>query len=246
MTLLELIFRVRTRLGDLGGDTGTVPAGNTYYWEYSDTGCLWKNAELVGYINSARNELAQRLPIVDSTTTEIAQITLAANRATYDVDSRILAVDSVVLDSTGEPLVKLSDANDRSYWQDPYDTTWTEPSTVSQYRFDRDDYTLTVYATPTESDTLSLSVRRLPLYDVRWSSRKAELDEPVATHQQLALIDWVCMQAYLKRDTDAFNADLAGRHQGLFTDAVGPRIQFTQAAIRKEVAGARLRTRAYY
>lgn len=246
MTLLELIFRVRTRLDDLGGDTGTVPPGYTYYWEYSDAGRLWTNAELVGYINSARNELAQRLPIVDSTTEDLVQIALVADTATYDVDYRILAIDSVVLGSTGTPLVKLSDANDRSAWQDPYSTTWTGPSTVSQYRFDLNDYTLTVYATPTESDTLLLSVRRLPLDELLWTHRSWELDEPVATHQQLALVDWVCMQAYLKRDTDTFNADLAGRHQGLFTDAVGPRIQFTQAAVRKEVAGARLRTRAYY
>jgi hypothetical protein len=245
MTLLELIYRARLRLDDLGGDTGTPSAPYTYYFEEDDSGCLWGNQELISYVNSARNEFAHRLPLRDSTTEELTEITLMADVATYAIDPRILAIDSVVLASTGEPLFKLSDADDRSLWRDPYDTSYNEPTSVEQYRTDFNDYILTVYATPTEEDTLNLAVRRLPLDTLLWEDANLEIAEPAARYHE-ALLEWVCMQAYLKRDADTFNAELAGRHQGLFTDAVGPRIQFSHAAVRREVAGKRLRTRAYY
>lgn len=245
MTLLELIYRARLRLDDYGGSTGSTPTGYSYYWEYDDSGCLWKNAELVNYVNSARNELSRRLPIHDSSTVALTEITLTADEPDYAIDPRILAIDSVVLESTGEPLIKLSNAENRSRWRDPYDTSFSEPSAVEQYRTDFNDYILTVYATPTETDTLNLAVRRLPLDTLEWSDRTVEIAEPAERYHE-SLLEWMCMQAYLKRDADTFDKELAGRHQGLFTDAVGPRIQFTHAAVLKEVAGARLRARAYY
>ena len=245
MTLLELIYRARLRLDDYGGDTGTVPGAFSYYWEYDDNGCLWKNAELVEYVNSARNELARRIPIHDSSTEELTEITLIIGEPNYSIDPRILAIDSVVLASTGTPLIKLSDAENRSRWRDPYDITFSEPTSVAHYRADFNDFILTVYATPDETDVLNLAVRRLPLETLLWEDRYLDITEPVAQYHE-ALLEWVSMQAYLKRDADTFNAELAGRHQGLFTDAVGPRIQFTHAAVLKEIAGARLRTRACY
>lgn len=33
MTPLDLVHDIRLRADDQGGDTGTVPAGYTYYWE---------------------------------------------------------------------------------------------------------------------------------------------------------------------------------------------------------------------
>ena len=245
MTLLELIYRARLRLDDLGGNTGTPSAPYTYYFEEDDSGCLWSNQELISYVNSARNELAHRIPIRDSSTEELTEITLMEGVATYSIDPRILAIDSVVLASTGEPLIKLSDADDRSQWRDPYSTTYSEPTAVTQYRTDFNDYILTVYATPTEEDTLYLALRRLPLSALLWEDANLDISEPAAIYHE-ALLDWICMQAYLKRDSNTFDADLSGRHQGLFTDAVGPRISFTHGAVRKAVAGKRLRTRAYY
>ncbi len=245
MTLLELIYRVRLRLDDFGGNTGAPSAPYTYYWEEDDSGCLWRTDELVVFVNSARTEMAHRLPLHDSTTEELTEITLMEDVAGYAIDPRILAIDSVVLASTGAPLIKLSNADDRSLWRDPYDTTYSEPTSVEHYRTDFNDYILTVYATPTEADTLNLAVRRLPLDTLLWEDANLEIAEPAARYHE-ALIDWVCMQAYLKRDADTFDKELAGRHQGLFTDAVGPRIQFTHDAIRKEIAGKRLRCRSYW
>lgn len=245
MTLLELVYLARQRLDDLGGDTGTVPVDYTYYWEYSDASCLWTNAELTAYANAACNELAHRIPIVDSTTDDITQIDLEVGTATYAIDPCILAIDSVVLASTNVPLVKIHNAQERSQWIDPLDQTYADALIVQQYRDDLDSLSLTVYATPTVVDTLRMTVRRLPLIPLVWADRDEEIEEfPPRYHP--ALIDWVCMQAYMKRDTDTLNYEASGRHQGLFSDAVGPRTSFQHAAILKDVAGKRMRTRSYW
>lgn len=245
MTLLELIHRVRSRLYDLGGDTGVVPVGFSYYYEADDSGCLWKNDELVGYANAACMELAHRLPIQDAEDNELTRITLRPGTARYPIDPRILAIDSVVLASSGLPLVKIHDAQDRSQWNDPRDTTYSEPSIVQQYRDDTDAMTLTVYATPTVVDTLILVIKRLPLEPLTWAHRKWEIEE-FPPHLQEALISWACMQALLKRDSDTYDKEAAGYHQGQFSDMVGPRINFRHARILKDVAGKRLRSRTYY
>lgn len=245
MTLLELIYLARQRLDDSGGDTGTVPVDYTYYWEYSDASCLWTNAELVAYANAACNELAHRIPIVDSTTDDITQIDLEVGTATYAIDPCILAIDSVVLASTNVPLVKIHNAQERSQWIDPIDQTYADASTVQQYRDDLDSLSLTVYATPTAVDTLLMSVRRLPLTPLVWADRDEEIEEfPPRYHD--ALVNWMCMQALLRRDVDSYDREASGYYQGQFTDQVGPRVNFKHMKILKDVAGKRLRTRAYW
>ena len=246
MTLLELIHRIRSRLDDLGGDTGEVPTGFKYYWEADDSGCLWKNeVDLVNYANAACLELAHRLPIQDAEDNELTRITLRPGTARYPIDPRILAIDSVVLASSGLPLVKIHDAQDRSQWNDPRDTTYSEPSVVQQYRDDTDAMTLTVYATPTVADTLVLTVKRLPMEPLTWAHRKWEIEE-FPPHLQEALIDWCCMLAYQKRDSDTANPELAGYFQGQFSDRTGPRVSFKHQRVLKEVAGVRLRSRTYW
>lgn len=245
MTLLELIYRVRLRLDDTGGSTGEIPVGFSAFWESDDSGCLWSNEELVAYANAACMELAHRVPIVDSSDTELARITLRAGTAKYPIDPRVLSIDSVVLASTGIPLVKLANAQERSEWSDPTDIRFNNPTDVQQYREDLDALTLTVYATPTATDTLLLSVKRLSLEALTWAQRSADIED-FPLHLQESLVSWMCMQALLKRDADTFDKDLAGYFQGQFTDQVGPRIQFKHASILKEVAGRRLRSRTYY
>lgn len=245
MTLYELIARVRARLDDFGGDTGDIPTGFTSFWEADDSGCSWKNEELVSYAKAACMELAHRIPIRDSTDSEVTRIYLYPGVAQYDVDPRVLAIDSVVLESTNTPLVKIANAQERDRWVDPRDTTYADPQVVQQYREDLDAPTLTVYATPTVADTLLLAVRRLPLTTLTWARRMQDNIE-FAPHLQEALINWMCMQAYLKHDADTHDRELAGYFQGQFTDQVGPRVNFKHAQILKDVAGTRLRTRTQY
>lgn len=247
MTLLDLIYHIRLRLDDEGGSTGAVPAGYIYYWESDDAGCLWKNSELVSYLNSANRELGLREPLVSHHTAEIDvnRVTLASGVAVYSLDPAVLAVDHVVLESTGLPLVKIADAQVRSMYGDPNTPTYKDPSEVQQYRDDLDRHTLTVYATPTATDRLLMTVRHLPLCSFAWASRKSQTSEYSERFDD-ALIDWACHLALLKRDADTYDADASDKYRGLFTDRVGPRIDFHHARVRQEVAGRRLRTTGYY
>jgi len=244
MTLLELVHRLRLRLDDMGGDTGTITDGYTYYWEEDDSGCLWKNLEICTYLTSAQTELARRVPLRDSEPSDVTSIALDSGVARYAIDPRILAIDSVVLESSGLPLVKLADAKDRNQYLDG-DLTFADPTTVCQYRADFDEYFLTVYSTPTEADTLRLAVRRLPLVAFNWTDRDNQEAEHADQYLD-ALLDWATSLAYRKRDVDTQNIEMAGFYQGSFTDSVGPRINFHHMQTLKDVAGVRLRSRSQW
>lgn len=245
MRLLDLIYRARLVLDDEAKSRATPSAGYSFVWEEDDTPNLWKNEELTAYANAACMELAHRCPIVDSSRNPITTVYLRPGAYRYPLDSRILAVDAVTLESTSTPLVRLSDADDRNEWIDG-DESKTDLDSVGAYRVDFDEYAMTVYATPTEKDTLLLAVRRLPKETMLWSRRT--VDEPeFPEHKQEALIEWICGMAYMKRDTDTTeDRSLSGYYKGLFADRVGPRVDFRHARVLKEVSGKRLRTRAYY
>lgn len=244
MTLLELVARLRDRLDDTGGDTGPAPTGFSFFWEADDSGALWSNLELTRFLNSACLELAYRVPIVDSEENETTRIYLYPNTARYAIDPRVLAIDAVVLASSGVALRKISDANSRNYQLDR-DTRYQDPDGGKWYREDMSTLQITVAATPTVADVLKLSVRRTPLDTLDWAQRTQQEPEFPPQFQE-ALLHWAAMQAYLKRDTDTTNMELAGYFQGQFTDQVGPRVNFQLAKIHQEVAGVRLRTRATY
>lgn len=240
MNLLGWVARLRQRLDDEGGNTGTVPSGYTYFWEADDSGPLWKNAELVRYLDTACSELAHRVPIVDDSDNETTSIPITAGRERYAIDPRVLAIDNITLGSTGVALFKDARAATAAAT-----LAAGNPTTVWSYREDFATLTLTLINTPTANDTLYLTVRRLPLDSLDWSQRTTQEPEFPA-HLQESLLDWACMQAYMKRDADAQNMELAGYFQGQFTDRVGPRISFQLAQVHKEVAGVRLRCRTNY
>lgn len=79
MTPLDLVYDCRIRLDDLGGDTGAVPGGYTYYWESDDAACLHKNAELIAFLNTAHRELALRTNCYRDALGGVAVTTYGAN-----------------------------------------------------------------------------------------------------------------------------------------------------------------------
>lgn len=245
MTLLELVRRLRITLDDEGGDTGVAGDGFSYYWEESDAGCLHKNLDLTRYINAARIELARRVPIRDRAESDATVIALEIGVSRYPFSERLLAIDEVLLESTGEPLTKIANA---TIWSrlEALGTVTETFDCVSQYRLDFDQRTLTVYDTPTVADALLLSVRRLPLVDLTWDDRENADAVEFEDDYSDALVDWAASLAFRRRDADTYNVELAGYHQGQFSDAVGPRIDFRHQRTLLDVSGTRLRSRAQY
>lgn len=229
MTLLELITTLRTSiLDDTGGDVVTD-------WTVDDSDCLWSNDELASYFDRAQREYCRRRAIRDTSST-VTDVTLVAGTAAYALDPVIKSVEEIAVVSNGDPIDRL--------YQDEYPAdinglTWADGSTKYYTLLER---TLTLYPTPTADDALKLTVRRSPTATLTWASSDESPEINADDHD--ALLDWAAHLAYLKHGADTRDPDLSGRHQGLFTQRVGPRRNTQEQFIRAHHANRRLRTRA--
>lgn len=248
MTLLELVDDFRLRTDDLGGDTGTIPVGYSYWYEYSDTGCLWKNREVVGFFNWAHREIALRRPYRDSTTTAICTITVADGTTAYALDNRILSIEEVILASTGKSLQKTT-VRDLRQWavgaMNPtgIDAWKTTTGTPLYYCEDAEPGKITLVPVPLIDDSLLLTVYRLPLtqfiFDKRGVStsvilsyRDDALTEPPSQLQE-TLVQGAMARAYQKRDADTYDPRHAAFHENQFNQMAGPPVDYATLEARR-------------
>ena len=229
MTLLELIEDFRQRIADNGGDR-TVPSGYSYYWEYSDAGCLWKNKEIVNYFNWSQNEIALRRPYRDSTTTNLCVIPIKANTARYALDPLILSIEEVTLASTGQSLTKTT-VRDLRVWAAGSSSldinAWkTKTGSPQYYSEDVEPGKITLIPVPVATtDTLLLTVYRLPLEPLDWENRDSDLTEPPAQLRE-AILQGALIKAYQKRDADTADPNLSALHEKQFNLMVGAPVDY--------------------
>jgi hypothetical protein len=234
MTPLDLVYDCRLRMDDTGGDTGTVPAGFTYYWESDDAGCLVKNEEWLRYLNAAHREIAVRTNCYrDSSENEVCKINVKHNVKLYDIDPRILTIEDIRLGSTGESLIKTA-LRDHRDLANAYTLTAARPT---HYLEENRPFRLMLYPTPflqtvplpdplpSSIDTLYLTVYRLPLEDMAWGSRKGDLDEPPEQLRE-TLIQGALAYAYQKRDADTGDGGRQQFHQQEFDKLAGLSVDF--------------------
>jgi hypothetical protein len=246
MNLLELVHRLRVVLNDEGGDTGVAPDGFTYFWESDDYGLLHSNESLTRYINEGCQELARRRPIRDRAESDLTVIDIEPSVARYAFSDKILAIDEILLESTGEPLTKSTNAKTQTRTAS-LGTIETDFGEVREYTLDFDERTITLYDTPDVADSLALSVRRLPRVDLTWDDREnGESVEFYTEAEWSAVVDWAAFKAFRVRDIDTYNIQLSVSHKAEFSEAAGPRIDFRHQRVLLDVSGARLRTRTYY
>lgn len=227
-TLEQLVTVFRQRVDDLPGDI----VDDSTPWVNDDTGLLWKNDEICQYADEAQQELFLRRHKKDNTTAAITQIAVTASLAEYAFDKRILGIERVkfvdsaddefVLDKTTHQTLDF----ERTNWQKDAD------GVVDEYIEDFDNRSITLYRTPTLSGTLHLTVRRLPLARLSWTLRNKliETDDEL----QYDLLDWMMFRAYMKRDAETENPDLAGLHKGLFDERVGERPSAHLQQVRRQ------------
>ena len=188
MTLLELLAATRDRLDDYGGDTGTPDVGDTYYWQSHDKGCIWKNAELIAWLNEAEGEAARRACLLSST----FSITLVPGTASYALNPLLWMVDRARLNTAGVLLTRTTRTamdDSRANW---------EAATGTPRLFFVIGANLTLYPTPIAVDTLKVTgwIDPAPMAD--WTDAPT-IPEPY--HRDL--IEWVGFRAAQKRDADA-------------------------------------------
>lgn len=176
---------------------------------------LWSDAELIGHLNEAQNEAARRARLfVDSSTAEVARLTLTAGEATYALDPRVIRIERARLATEPRPLrmILTRDLDERlSGWEDSTDLVqWAVPDWETQkIRF---------VGIPQAAGTVNLTVLRLPLEPVT----NADDDLEVAEHHARNLAHWICHRAYLKRDSETHNPAKSAEDLALFEREFGP------------------------
>jgi hypothetical protein len=240
LTLEQLVTIFRQRVDDLPGDV----VDKTTPWQNDDTGLLWSNDEACTYADEAQQELFLRRHKKDSTTVAVTQITVAIGTATYAFDKRILAIERVkFVDSAADEFVLDKTTHQTLDFQR---TNWQKDGNgvVDEYIEDFEDRSITLYRTPKLAGTLFLTVRRLPLAHLSWVLRHKLLE--AADENQFDLLDWMMFRAYLKRDAETENPDLAGTHKSLFDERVGERPSAHLQQVRRQERNIDRRVRTHF
>jgi len=156
---------------------------------------LWPDSEITLYLNEAQKEACERAHLIEAETT----VALVPGTERYTLGKDVLAVLHA-----RTPSRVLARGEDR-------------------HRLRKDEFAETQRGTlwvrsPSVAETLTLTVSRLPV------SMAADADTP-EIHQRYhyRLLDWVMRCAYLKQDTEAFDAKTATFHESLFELSFGKR-----------------------
>lgn len=195
-TLAELVARWRLRLDD------------------NSSPYLWSNQELTDYMNVCINSLCREIPIIeDATTASICQVAVSIGSEILSISDRIVWLKRAKLDSDTRPLSFASvDYMDQNIddWEDAAgaDVQYLITDGVGTDK-------VRIYPPSLVTDTLRLSVVRLPLADMVYASDSASVPEIPSKYQDL-LDNGVMYYAYLKQDTDTMDMKKADYHLGLW------------------------------
>lgn len=170
----------------------------------------------------------------------VGGFTTAANNGQFTIDSVVagsivvdedtmtteIAGDSVTIHSDLTPLMETTRAVmdlDSGAWQ----TTTGEPTC-----FIKESGTeLLVYPIPTEANTLSLIVSRLPASAMTTTTMTASPEIPEQYHYDLSV--WMCKLAYERAGSDTNDLNKATYYDKLFTDRFGDRPSARAEAFRR-------------
>jgi hypothetical protein len=236
MKLRELVLAFREEIDDLGGDVADPCA-----WENDDTGLLWKNHELVRYINEAEREFCRRRPLQDNATAAVCEIAVTSGTAVYAYDERALYIERAKLDGEDYDLEKVL-----VEYLDEYYPAWeSDTGTPLLYVEDMTEHRFRLYPTPDASFTLTLTVGRLPLREMDWNKRLTEEPEINPRHH-LDLLLWMGHMAMRKRDSQTYNKEESDRYFDMFESAVGPRVNAHSEKRRRLSRNLPRRTKSYY
>ena len=247
LTLEQLVFLFRERMDDLPGD---IVSTNTS-WQNDDDGLLWKNQEIARYADEAQQELAHRKPILESDVNQaITHLAVSGtNQNSVNYDSKILKIDRVKFVATATGDEYLLTKRD-THWMDKRYNQWDKEGGLGDqgvpcfYVDYIEEYQLRLYPVPDVAGSLHLTIWRLPLTRLNWTTRHQLIE--AQTQHHLDLLDWMQYRGYLKRDAETENAGLAGEHKAIFDERIGPRPSAQLQAIRRREARMSRRVSAHF
>lgn len=177
---------------------------------------LWSDDEIALYLSEAEREAATRaLLIEDRETPAYCTVAVRAGVSRYKLHRNVLKIERAKLDAQKAPLSKVTRKR-----LDETLLDWDKDSGAPE-RFIDDEQYIVLHPTPVATDTLRLTVRRLPKQDFTAKDKSAEPE--IHERHHFGLIDWVARCAYLKPDTDTYNPDRSKAHEAAFERAFGAR-----------------------
>lgn len=231
LKLLSLIESTRDRLDDYGGDRGAPSPGYYARWQEDDAPCLWKNAELVGYLKRALRDVADRVPW--ETAGHRRRVT--AGNPQVALSASILSVEQVRLVSSGNLLTKTESARLSA---SRGGEAWTAETGTPTHYLEPQTGILRLYPIPVIADELRLVVKRRSLAQFEWSDVASEATPTleladVSDDLEEALVVAVCRQAYLKHDADTYDPNASREYERMLTDLLGPPVSWRQKEARR-------------
>ena len=178
---------------------------------------LWGEEEVIEFANDAEREACRRARLLrDSSTAAICQLAVAVGDPLLTLDSRVLFVRRAKLTSRTRVLTPrfLADLDDQvPGWED-------QSGTVESFLPDYETGKIRLFRKPEATDTLNLTVIRLPLQDME----DPEEDSPeISPAYHRSLVYWMLYRAYSKHDSETRNDKAAAENEARFEREFGPR-----------------------
>lgn len=228
VTVIDLVRLFRQQIDDI-----------TEGWEDDDElSLLFSNDEAVEYANEAVYEYLRRRLLIDDVTTELVDLALVAGQPDYPRDPRIYQIHRIAINGCPVDKVFREDLDiDHPDWE----TEMGTPTCYYEYQ-----NTLNFVPVPTADALARLSVYRLPVAALSWTSRDTPIVD-VRPEDRYSLHLWMLHLAWSKQDADTADPKAAERSRQQFTELVGERVSSGLERNRQLVLTNRpLRTKAYY
>jgi hypothetical protein len=181
------------------------------------TPSLYSQAEVYDYANDAQNEACRRARlIVDSTTAAICSYTVGAGASLITLDQRVIFIRRARLSSRTVPLVRMFLA-DMEEQIPNWETSLA--GIPDRYIPDYQVGSIKLYRPSLASDTLNLTVVRLPLTDMAATTDTPEIHP--SYHRNLRF--WMLYRAFSKHDAERYDMKKADANLKLFEAEFGYR-----------------------
>lgn len=175
---------------------------------------LWSDAEFYHYLDEAQKEFARETDYFKDVSSSLTSIAVTAYEPWVDIDPRIIEIRRVKISGRTTPVQVINyNELDRVYTMSRYGEeisgNWETAQGNPKYLVtDIETDKGRLVPIPTEDATLTLSVIREPLEDIENEASELELEKSI--HQRSLLMFCKAM-AYMKQDSDTFDAEKADK-----------------------------------
>ena len=162
---------------------------------------FWSDAFLARVASQAEQEACRRGALILDSSSPFCSISFGAGDDLLQLDGRILEIRRARLSAANRRIYPVTIAQlDRNNEQ--WESETGEPRAyVTDYQTGH----IRLYPSPTTTDEIQLTVRRMPLADMVDDS-----DEPeIRPESHPGLVQWMLHRAYMRQDADTFNKDKA-------------------------------------